>query len=177
MKPLDMRDIAIIDAFPIHDYEKVVLNVGCGEGRIDYHLAEMRYFVYATDIEKPKGWEDTERLRFHLADIFKLTSFPILSPSIVICSEVLEHLNDYKRALENLLELTKVRLIITVPFEKSFGGENAGHCNFWGDDNIGEFYELCKPYSVAISKIRTKPRDVQMRQFCYLIVVDKRQDK
>jgi len=34
---------------------------------------------------------------------------------------------------------------------------------------------MCSPYSVAISKIRSKPEDVRMRQRSYLITVDKRQ--
>ena len=179
MKSLDMRDIAIIDAFPSYDCQKKVLNVGCGEGRIDLHLASMGYRVYATDIKLPPQELVLMpmSITIHLSDIFDLSSFPIKSSPIVICSEVLEHLPKYREALKNLLILTGVRLIITVPHEKSFGGTNAGHCNFWDDGNVDEFIDLCSPNSVAISKIRTKPEDVHRRQFCYLIVVDKRQNK
>lgn len=176
MKLLNMRDIAIIDAFPVYNYEKTVLNVGCGEGRIDRYLASMGYDVHATDVMKHESWQNAELLTFHVADIFDLSTFPNSPASVVICSEVLEHLPRYKEALENLLELTSVRLIITVPYKQSFGGRNAGHCNFWDDGNVNEFVNLCSPNSVAISRIRTKPKDVQMRQFCYLIVVDRRQD-
>ena len=188
---LDIRDIAIINAFPIYDCEPIVLNVGCGGGRIDFHLRELGYKVYATDIKKREIWEDVVKensfLKFSEASIFDIESFPIKNAPIVICSEVLEHLIDYKRALKNLIKITQTRLIITIPFEESFGGRYApppeGHCNLWSDrkklfryKNINEFHELCRPYSVAISKIRTKPEDVEMRQYCFLIVVDKKQE-
>ena len=182
MKPLDLRDIAIIDAFPVHDCQKKVLNVGCGEGRIDYWLAEMYYYkVYATDIKPYDTWncgnKPTLPLFFSKSDIFDLSSFPIQSSPIVICSQVLEHLSNYKLALVHLLALTEVRLIITVPHGLSFNG--AEHINFWGANfkNINEFVTLCNPYSTSISKIRTKPEDAKLGQWNYLIVVDKRQNK
>lgn len=195
MKPLDMRDMAIIDAFPTLDVQKMVLNIGCGEGRIDWHLAQSGYRVYGTDIElnrlsKDIYWSPGGSLTFHKSDIFDLSSFPIKSSPIVICSQVLEHLSGYKLALVNLIALTEVRLVITVPYTHSFFSPN--HVNFWDDEaseesfaplpnqrfkDIHEFVTLCQPYSTAISKIRTKPKDIEMEQWNYLIVVDKRQNK
>lgn len=180
MKSLDMRDIAIIDAFPVYRFEKTILNIGCGEGRIDYHLANINYRVYATDMKRDASWRDHENLTFHEADIFDLASFPVPSASIVICSEVLEHLIGYKVALVHLIALANIRLIITVPYRDSFG--SPGHRHYWDDKasnackDVNEFIGLCKPYSVSISKIRTKPRDVEMEQYEYLITVDKRQN-
>lgn len=191
MKDLDLRDIAIIDSFPVHDCQKKVLNVGCGEGRIDYHLALGGYRVYATDIKKPEYSEKIfpHELTCHTSDIFDLSSFPIKSSPIVICSQVLEHLSGYKTALVHLLALTEVRLIITVPYRHSFSSPD--HINFWDDGinwpsplphyqydkDVHEFIDLCQPYSTAISKIRTKPEDIERGQWNYLIVVDKRQNK
>ncbi len=183
MKPLDARDLSIIDAFPVHDCRKTVLNVGCGEGRIDQHLAKMGYQVYATDIQKHDTWKQfAENLTYHESDIFNLSSFPIASAPIVICSQSLEHLKEYKTAIAHLLSLTELRLIITVPYGRSF--PDPSHVNFWTDNgflagsvckDIHEFITLCAPYSTAISKIRTKPEDVVLRQWNYLIVVDKKQ--
>lgn len=179
MKPLDIRDIAIIDAFPVYRFKKTVLNIGCGEGRIDYHLADANYRVYATDMKRDASWQDSEWLTFHEADIFDLASFPVPSASVVICSEVLEHLRRYRDALMHLIALADVKLIITVPYRKSFGSPS--HQHFWDDrisngyKDVNEFVSLCSPYSVSISKIRTKPEDVKMRQYGYLIMVDKRQ--
>lgn len=184
MKEPDIRDIAILDAMPTYECSRTVLNVGCGNGRIDYILDSMGYIVYATDYDKNESWEESDRLKFCRSNIFDLNTFPIESSPVVICSEVLEHLEDYKVALANLIALTKVRLIITIPFKKSFNDAAPppeGHCNHWDDSQNGEYTDinefrlLCKPYSVSISKIRTKPKDVEMGQWAYLIVVDKRQ--
>ena len=186
-----MKDIAIIDSFPVHDCPKTVLEVGCGDGKLDFHLAEMGFRVHATDIHRYPTWEDGKMLRFYISDIFDLSSFPTKCASVVICSQVLEHLSGYKTALVHLLAITKVRLIITVPYCRSFF--NPGHINFWADKalepvsgyspppqtnykDIHEFVDLCAPYSVAISKIRTKPQDVG-DTYDYLLVIDKRQNK
>ncbi len=177
MKPLDMRDISIIDALPTFglrgltkDSWRTILNVGCGEGRIDWHLTQMGFQVYSTDIIKPKNQDG---LNFSKANIFDLKSFPIATASVVICSQVLEHLKGLKRAVGNLLMLTEIRLIITVPYLQSFNSPL--HVWHWDDSTIWEFEEFCDPYLVSITKIRTKPEDVKMKQWCYLIVVDKRQ--
>jgi len=179
MKPLNMQDIAIIDAFPIYDCGKTVLNIGCGEGRIDFHLAEMGYRICAIDIKKYDTWENSDKLTFHVADIFDLSSIPVETADVVICSQVLEHLSGYKTALINLFALTSIRLIMTVPYRNSFKSPN--HCHYWSDEvegryeDIHEFINLCMPYSVAISKIRTKPKDAGTNRYGYLITVDKRQ--
>ena len=181
MNPLDIRDISIIDAFPVYGREKTVLNVGCGEGRIDLGILAMDYWVYSTDIKEPGCIMPTGYIpskwsySFSKADIFDLSSFPVKSAPIVICSQVLEHLEKWELALENLIKLTEVRLIITVPRKKSF--HSPDHVNFWDDVTVQHFKYLCSPYSTAISTIRTKPEDVERGQWCYLIVVDKRQDK
>ena len=187
MKELDIRDIAIIDAFPTYPGYPVfgsVLNVGCGEGRLDYHVANMGYEVYATDIEKREETIEDSPMPMpftrHVSDIFDLSSFPVASASIVICSQLLEHLKEYKTAIVHLLALTEIRLIITVPYKRSY--LDSSHVNFWDDGisnafkDIHEFITLCAPYSTAISKIRTKLEDVQREQWNYLIVIDKRQD-
>ena len=173
MQELDMKEIAIIDALPVYNCEKAILNVGCGFGKMDFHLARMGYQVYATDIKPHDTWQDKERLNFHTSNIFDLASFPISSIPIVICSQVLEHLRDYEKALINLMKLTEIRLIITFPYKRSFNSPT--HVNFWDEGNIGEFTKLCKPYLVSLSKIITKSKDRASGHRDYLMIIDKRQ--
>lgn len=189
MGKLNMKDIAIIDAFPAYDYPKTVLEVGCGDGKLDFYLAEMGYRVYGTDIKEYKTWRNPpeglshmvyKKLQFSKSDIFDLSSFPTKCASVVIASEVLEHLSNWKLALVHLIALAGVRLIITIPWKRSF--MHPTHCNFWNDKepypqarDVHEFIDICKPFSTSISRIRTKPEDVGVGQYAYLIVVDKRQ--
>jgi len=171
MKPLDIRDVAIIKASPAGNYEKTVLDVGCGEGILAYHLASLGYRVYGIDTRVRESWKNSKYLTFHRGSIFDLSSVPVKGASIVICSQVLEHLEGWKTALVHLLALAQLRLIITVPFKRSFYSPE--HCNFWDDESIKDFVKLCKPYSVSISKTITKPADVELGWFDYVIVVNK----
>lgn len=180
MKPLDMKDIAIIDAFPVYDCSKKVLNIGCGPGRIDFHLAEMGYRVWAIDIKKYDEWRDSENLTFHVADLFDLSSMPVREPDIIICSQVLEHIVGYKMALINMMTLAKTRIVITIPYRKSF--LHSEHTHFWDDKengkfkDVNEFKHVCYPNSVSISKIKTKLKDAAKNKGGYLIIIDKRQN-
>lgn len=171
MKPLDMRDAAIIRAFPAGDYERTVLDVGCGAGRLLYHLASLGFRVYGVDTKKYETWKNSEYLTFRQGNIFDLSSIPVKEVSVVICGQVLEHLKGWKTALVQLLALAQLRLIITVPFKRSF--YNPEHCNFWDDESIKDFVKFCKPYLVSISKTITKPADVELGWFDYVIVIDK----
>lgn len=180
MKPLDMKDIAIIDALPVYDCRRTVLNVGCGPGRIDFHLAKMGYRVWGIDIMRYDEWEDSENLSFHIANIFDLSSMPIQRPDIIICSQVLEHLENYGMALVNMMALARIRIVLTTPYRNSFS--HPEHLHFWDDKENGKFKDIneikyiCHPNSVSISKIKTKKKDAAKRKSNYLIIIDKRQN-
>ena len=186
---LDIRHVSIIDALPIFNIKKEVLTVGCGDCKIDYHLIKMGYAVYSTDYETSENFRNSmtdyfHELNYFHSNVFDINTFPVKGVETVICSEVLEHLLDYKKAFETLLTLTERRLIITVPFEQSFNDfapPPKGHCNYWSDNvgvgfkGISEFIDMAKPYAVSIQKIRTKEKDIQMMQYDYLIIIDKNQ--
>jgi len=175
MKDLDLRDISIINAFPKYSCEKKVLTVGCGEGRIEYHLHKMGYDVLATDIKKIILFQEQPGLTFKKMNILD----PDLSERrpIVICSETLEHLKDFQKAFQNLLDLTLTRLIVTFPLGKFFW--HPSHKHFWSDmkgggfRDVNEFRVLSAPYHVSISKIKTKPED-GIKKRIYLLVIDKK---
>ena len=185
MNDLDIRDISIIDALPRYDWSGKILTVGCGKGRLEKYLGlELKYKVVATDIKAYPEWiKQHPYLEFRKADIMDLSTFRLPNTAnnygVIICSQVLEHLEEWETALKILLELTAVRLIITVPYKHSY--DSVDHKNYWGyvteDDrrNVEVFELLCEPYSTAISLIHTKPADKKLNQAAFLIVVDKRQ--
>lgn len=168
--PLDIRDISIIDALPVCQCPKLILTVGAGHGRIEWHLSQkMGYPVIATDIEKLVKWEEQANLKFFIYDVTKY----IPQAPTIICSQVLEHIKDYRTAYRNLVKSATFRLIITFPHEQSF--HSPDHINFWNDKTVKEFDIMAHPYSTAISKIRTKPKDKEGNKFVYLLTIDKRQ--
>lgn len=181
---LDLRDIAIIDSLPVYQTKREILVVGCGEGRLDRVLDGEGYTVHSTDVI-PRPSEPGARPLpcFRVADILLMETFKGAPWETVICSEVLEHLVEYKAAFKNLLDLTERRLIVTIPVRDCFygGGKGPGdHVVFWDDQEhwkfreINEFKTLAAPYSTSIRKIKTKSRD-RAGGTLYLIIVDKEQ--
>jgi len=188
MKPKkDMKIDTLIEIINERSVNKELLNVGAGSCKIDYYLLEDGYNVISTDYQKTPHFENIMKEYFHkldyrIMDIFKTETYPVEKSETVLCCEVLEHLVNYKEAFKNLLSLTEKRLIVTIPWKKSFnmpGPPPIGHCNFWDDSgdsgykNINEFVEMSKPFKVEIKKTITKPEDKQRNQFVYIIVVDK----
>ena len=166
-----MKDISIIDALPLYECPKEIFTVGAGHGLLELYLSQkMNYDVTASDIKKSVKWEPTDNLRFIKYDILKYKEK--LSP-IVICSQVLEHIKDYQTAFYNLIDHTKIRLIITFPYKYSFYSPD--HINFWDDKSVEIFKTMAHPYLISISKIKTKPEDKDKNKWDYLLIIDKRQ--
>jgi SAM-dependent methyltransferase len=102
------------------------LDVGCGTGRVAFRLAERGYTVDGVDIE-PRvvdlANEIAERRRAKCS--FRLGDFRdphVVSPAcydLAVCSEVLEHVEEYQPIVENMYASLKPggRLIITVPYD------------------------------------------------------------
>lgn len=173
---LDVRDISIINEFPIMYKRNDVLTVGCGQGRIENGLQKMGYDVLATDIED----ERDIGIPYRYMDILNKDTF-VKPRGIVICAQVLEHLKEWKTAFKNLISLATERLIVTIPVGTSFYSED--HVNFWVDTiaipnedflSIDEFRTIGMPYSTGVRIIITKPAD-RGRQYNYVITVDKQQ--
>ena len=192
--PFDIRHRSIIDAFPFHTNAGTVLDVGTGVAPVSRELKDMGWNVDALDLESHDSWECDEGINFIESDFLTCESLKD-EYSVVMCSEVLEHLPNYKEFYKKMLSLAKHRVIMTVPFEFSFmefGPPPKGHCNFWSWQSfevvdqyteevkysvphINEFIDLAHPYSVSISAIRTKAEDLETNQACFLIVADKSQ--
>jgi len=182
--PFDIRHRSIIDALPVFGTPPRILDVGCGEGPVPRTLHKMGLSVTAIDIESRPSWSHPAGVNF-IEDDFMVTEKLEDSYEVVMCSEVIEHLPNYKDFYAKLLKLATERLIVTVPYERSFdmpGPPPEGHCNYWslrpgkgGYTSAAEFITMSKPYSTSLTKIRSKPRDVEMNQWCLMVVVDKRQ--
>lgn len=107
--------------------EKELLDAGCGFGLYSVTLARLGYRVTAIDTD-PKRIEAAEtlkqstgdRLTLRQADLRRLP-FPDDSFDTILCTEVLEHIQEDTQALSELSRVIRShgRFILTVPSKKS----------------------------------------------------------
>jgi SAM-dependent methyltransferase len=102
------------------------LDVGCGTGRISFALAKKGFEVTGIDIEervieiaKIMAGNSSQSPRFEIMDFCNPKSLQPEFYDLVVCSEVLEHIEDYHPLIENIHATLKPggRVIITVPYD------------------------------------------------------------
>ena len=113
----------IYGLLPSNIVNRKILDAGCGEGHLIERLyrknSQNTYFgIYVTEIALVKARERCPYAEFRKEDILK-TRFPEGFFDLVICTEVLEHIQDYQSALQELKRILKTGgyLIITFPNE------------------------------------------------------------
>ena len=101
-----------------------ILDCGCGEGIIVNYLSEKLFQIKfeGFDIDQPSldlAKRINPKARFKKGSIYQIPyeaeSFPL-----VLCTEVLEHLDSPERALAEVRRVTAKQAIISVPFEPLF---------------------------------------------------------
>jgi 2-polyprenyl-3-methyl-5-hydroxy-6-metoxy-1,4-benzoquinol methylase len=145
-----------IEAGPVSS----VLEVGVGEGFISGYLSEQLPSVRFTGVELDAGDVARARRHFPKLDVREGSAYDLGTGlpgpfDLVICAEVLEHLDDPARALDQMLRLGPRRLLLSVPHEPFFMlsnlarlknvarlGNDPEHVNHWGR---GGFRRLLAP--------------------------------
>lgn len=137
---------------------ETVLDAGCGEGfAIDFLKKEDPSIQYTgVDLsEEAISYAQahfSDQARFRNGSIYKLP-FSDNSFDLVLCSEVLEHLDDPNRAVDELRRVARSHIVITVPREPYFKWLNdigralgvspdPGHVNFWTKRSFQDFVEM-----------------------------------
>jgi SAM-dependent methyltransferase len=124
-----------------------VLDAGCGEG---FAMREILHHSAAAVVGldgsvgalRIASMLNPQR-NFAVGDLFELP-FPTSSFDLVVCMEVLEHLDDPQQGLRELCRVSREWLLLTVPNEPFFRGANflrgknmhafgndPGHVNHW----------------------------------------------
>jgi SAM-dependent methyltransferase len=159
--------------------------VGCGEGELAIRLAGRGLRVRGTDAF-PQVLEEA-RARAGAAGVeigFEATPVEELVPErhaaeLIVCCEVLEHLQDPERALEALAGLARPWLIASVPREPLWRGLNLarlsyvrdlgntpGHLNHWSRGEFVRFltsrFEVVEvrkptPWTMALCRVQSPP--------------------
>ncbi len=113
---------------------KSVLEVGCGEGKLATHLIRNapepdRYL--ATDLSLAELSPELDpRIETAEASIFDLP-YADDSFDIVVCCEVLEHVEDPRRGLEELARVARDRVLISTPWEPVWRALNMARGKYW----------------------------------------------
>jgi len=126
------------------------LEVGCGEGELTIRLAAKCHHVAAFDVAPEIIQEARRRLaKAGVAAELRVDSIYNLDPErdradLVVCCEVMEHLDDPKRALDRLHSACRKYLLTSVPREPlwralnvmrgkyvSSFGNTPGHVQHW----------------------------------------------
>jgi 2-polyprenyl-3-methyl-5-hydroxy-6-metoxy-1,4-benzoquinol methylase len=101
-----------------------VLEIGVGEGFLSGFLAERYPAVEFSGVDLNQ--QDLEllakkfpRIKRYCANIYDLSALPG-GYDLIICAEVLEHVDEPQRALEQIVKLGPQRVILTVPHEPWF---------------------------------------------------------
>ncbi len=119
------RIYRLIKKFGKHKSINTIVEIGCEQGNLLNFLSEKfpKTKLYGTDISKVA----LERASQSLPNDVVLMENDITQEipkikehDVLICSEVLEHIPDYEKAIENIAKLAKedTLVIITVPLEK-----------------------------------------------------------
>ena len=154
-----------LDAFYEKLYEMIeatecesLLDAGCGEGFVVDYLAQRNPNLKLTGIDVSSDAIEYakahfgEKARFRPGSVYKLP-FSDKSFDTILCSEVLEHLDDPNRAVGELKRVARKHVVITVPHEPYFQWLNnlgklagvatdPGHVNFWTKNTFQAFIRV-----------------------------------
>ena len=115
-----------------------VHEIGCGEGFLGHTYAAKASDVRGSDISEDCIFKARERaakqgygIEYKLANIYDLKSEQD-SADLVICCEVMEHLDNPEQALKVLSNLTNKYLICSVPREPLWRILNVARGKYWG---------------------------------------------
>lgn len=142
---------------------ETVLDVGCGEGftlkRLqDKGIGKNYQGVDSSEKAIRLGKKENPNLKLEIGDIYSL-KFKDKSFDLIICTEVLEHLENPKKALGELKRVSKKYLLISVPNEPWFTfsnytqwGKDIGHINKWSKRR---FSKLLKSEGLEILSVNS----------------------
>ena len=133
-----------------------VHEVGCGEGRLARKIAaQCSVPIRASDISKDiinnLKENDTSDITYVIKNIYELLPAEDTA-DLIVCCEVLEHVDDPDKALRTLKKVQASRYILSVPREPLFRvlnlcsgryitqlGNTPGHINHWSKNGFVRF--------------------------------------
>jgi len=133
------------------EYGNSVLDVGAGSGMITRRIKELRpnLHISACDFSRPAVEWLKKKIPLNevfWCDITKGIEKPNKSYDIVVCTEVLEHLESPQKAVEELIRLARKKIIVSVPFGETQARKSGEH--IWSFD-LNDIYNLLSPFGMV----------------------------
>lgn len=160
--------LTLIEVSEVHE-------IGCGEGHISITIAQRKpklkvracdFSSQIINIAQKNAKEASVNIEFKTSNIYDLSPHQD-SSELVVCCEVLEHLENPIRAMEVLSRLAKPYLIISVPREPIWRilnlargkyltrlGNTPGHIQHWSK---GSFLKMLSDYVDIIQVLTPLP--------------------
>jgi 2-polyprenyl-3-methyl-5-hydroxy-6-metoxy-1,4-benzoquinol methylase len=115
---------AVHELFESGEAPRSVLEIGVGEGFLSGLLSEKYPEVEFSGVDLNEQdlallAQKFPRIKRYCANIYDLSALPG-GYDLIICAEVLEHVDEPERALEQIVRLAPKRVILTVPHEPWF---------------------------------------------------------
>mgnify|MGYP001576920526 FL=1 len=154
-----------------------LLDVGCGDGDFLQRLARSRPALALAGVDMSR-----ERLKSAKAVLpaveLKQGQLPALpfegqSFDTVVCSEVLEHVDDPTGALQELWRVARKQLIITVPYDQPLVELECPHCQ--GTFHLSGHINRVNPATIAqwVASLAPRPGPVRMKGFHTIFTYNK----
>jgi SAM-dependent methyltransferase len=155
--------------FPLHPNDRV-LDLGCGEGRhcINAYLHEkvvsigidLNFCDLQTTMQKFTPFASLGRGEFYLQQV-NANQLPFADASIdkIICSEVLEHIDDYKAVLHEIKRVLKPNGILAISVPRYWPEKIC----WW----LSDAYHQVEGGHIRIFKAKTLKREVVGQGFCF----------
>ncbi len=156
-----------------------ILDLGCGDGYLSYLMAKEKHQVTAFDLsqnrlEKFKDLAQEYGIEQKIGDV-KNTGLPDDTYDFIICSEVLEHIAEYEKVLQEAFRILKPdgQFIVSVPHDEPRKIITCPHClkQFYRNGHINRFtrqnlQESLKEHHFDVLKINAI-RSKILNQFQY----------
>lgn len=174
---------AIVDLACLTAPERII-EIGCGEGYVTKSLLKYTAAnIMATDIsrtvlEQAKADIQSSRVQFKTANIHDLNKTD--AADLVVCCEVLEHLQDPDAGLKKISELAAPYALLSVPREPLWRilnfsrgaymkewGNSPGHIQHWSKRQffqiVNQYFDVISmrspiPWTVVLAKSRKQPQ-------------------
>lgn len=138
----DLNHNCIVKALAFIEKESpsTVVDVGCGNGYMLRKISELNKNIELLGIDLFESIDDDFTYMKS-----KITDLPLADNSIdtVICSHVIEHILDARKAIKELVRITRHRLIVVVPKQRYYYYTLDEHVNFYHQkEQVAALFEL-----------------------------------